>query len=316
MTNQFIRPLCPTRRRPVLCVFGVALIFTAGGLAGGLTAHFLHGNALLLAKEIAKTEISRAADLQIEVDKATAALTAEQRKNWELITRLDAARQPLADIAELTTAVRKLMPIFTLQSQKRKTPMPAKPKIHKTNQKKELRMLPAPKPAPMPDKKNKRETQLRMIPLPKPAPIHAEEKSWPQQMTAAHNAVRAAVGVPPLTWDDNLSRDAGQWAMHLAQTGCGFVHSGMAHGENLFKTSGDPEPTVDDIVGAWAAERNYYDYASNSCALGKMCGHYTQLVWKNTGGLGCAVAICTGGKGYISVCEYKEAGNVAGEKPY
>ncbi|MEM6522020.1 MAG: CAP domain-containing protein, partial [Cyanobacteria bacterium P01_C01_bin.70] len=44
------------------------------------------------------------------------------------------------------------------------------------------------------------------------------------------------------------------------------------------------------VVAAWVAEKADYDYASNSCASGKVCGHYTQIVWRETTAVGCGVA--------------------------
>jgi len=38
----------------------------------------------------------------------------------------------------------------------------------------------------------------------------------------------------------------------------------------------------------WADEEKCYDYDSNTCAEGHMCGHYTQIVWSTTRKLGCA----------------------------
>ena len=43
-------------------------------------------------------------------------------------------------------------------------------------------------------------------------------------------------------------------------------------------------------------------------------GHYTQLMWRATGRVGCAVA---DGRAYeVLVCRYREAGNVEGERPF
>jgi pathogenesis-related protein 1 len=45
-----------------------------------------------------------------------------------------------------------------------------------------------------------------------------------------------------------------------------------------------------------------------------MCGHYTQIVWRNTKAVGCAV----GGKGAreVWVCDYDPPGNYVGQRPY
>ena len=43
-------------------------------------------------------------------------------------------------------------------------------------------------------------------------------------------------------------------------------------------------------------------------------GHYTQLMWRATGKVGCALA---NGRPYeVLVCRYREAGNVEGERPF
>jgi pathogenesis-related protein 1 len=279
--NQFIKQP-PRRCRLSICVFGAALTFAAGGL----TAHLLHENELLLANKIAKTANRWAADLQAEVDRTAAELAGQRRKNWELAIRIDSLRQPFTDLAELTAAVRKLH-LPTLQPGKCK-PVPKKA-------------------APPPSK-------LRFIPPPKSASVPAA-KSWAEQITAAHNKVRAAVGVPPLLWDTGLAAEAGQGALRLAETGCQFKHSAGRTGENLFGKSG-AQPSTETIVSAWAAEQADYDYPTNTCAAGKTCGHYTQMVWQDTDRLGCGLAECAGGKKYIAGCKYSPAGNSIGQRPY
>lgn len=132
-----------------------------------------------------------------------------------------------------------------------------------------------------------------------------------RQMLMAHNAVRARAGVPPLVWSDQLARYAQEWANHLAATNS-FVHRpGGRYGENLYAISG-ARVTPRDVVGLWASEAASYDIASNTCS--GMCGHYTQLVWRATRRVGCAVA----GDGYreVWVCNYDPPGNYIGYRPY
>ena len=94
-------------------------------------------------------------------------------------------------------------------------------------------------------------------------------------------------------------------------------------GENI--AAGAPTQTVAGAGGSWVGEQQDYDHASNSCAAGQECGHYTQIVWKDTTGVGCAKFSCTsnspfgsfaGGKWDFSVCDYSPAGNVVGQSPY
>ena len=136
-------------------------------------------------------------------------------------------------------------------------------------------------------------------------------------ITSAHNAVRAAVGVPALKWNNDLAALA---TTFIAD--CQFSHSGSAErmgkagfqyiGENLYM-SGGFAPTGKAVSDAWASEKTSYNYAANSCS--GVCGHYTQQVWKATTDIGCAVKACSGG-GYIVSCEYGPGGNFNGQKPY
>jgi hypothetical protein len=78
------------------------------------------------------------------------------------------------------------------------------------------------------------------------------------------------------------------------------------------------------MVGAWAAEASDYDYARNTCAAGKVCGHYTQLVWRATTRVGCATQVCDRNSPFGSrfptwqlwVCNYAPPGNYVGQRPY
>ncbi|KAJ1396583.1 Ves allergen [Sesbania bispinosa] len=70
-----------------------------------------------------------------------------------------------------------------------------------------------------------------------------------------------------------------------------------------------------DAVRLWVNEKADYDYNSNSCASGKQCGHYTQVVWKNTKRVGCAKVRCNNGGTFIT-CNYDPPGNYVGQRPY
>jgi pathogenesis-related protein 1 len=141
-------------------------------------------------------------------------------------------------------------------------------------------------------------------------------------MTEAHNAARAAVmpaaspPIPPLTWSSTVASAAQSWA-----NGCSFAHGGLdGYGQNIYATTGTAEPA--DVVKAWVAEAANYDYATNTCATGEVCGHYTQVVWRDSARLGCGVKDCTEGSPFGSgawqlwVCDYDPPGNFDGEKPY
>ncbi|WYD79296.1 MAG: CAP domain-containing protein [Candidatus Electrothrix gigas] len=142
-------------------------------------------------------------------------------------------------------------------------------------------------------------------------------------ITAAHNKWRSQVGVPGLTWSNHLANVAQNWANTLTRNGCGFYHSmKRGYGENLFMASplmwsdGRRElQTVspEQVTDSWGNEVKDYNYANNSCS--GVCGHYTQVVWKETKEVGCAKAVC-GDKSQIWVCSYLPAGNIVGQRPY
>lgn len=133
-------------------------------------------------------------------------------------------------------------------------------------------------------------------------------------MLAAHNAVRAGVGVPDLVWDDALAVVAAEWSASLSARGCILEHDySSPYGENLYWSTF--ESTPQQVVDAWASEVEHYDYGSNSCAAGEQCGHYTQLVWSTTERVGCARVVCGDGA-EIWMCDYDPPGNYVGERPY
>lgn len=161
-------------------------------------------------------------------------------------------------------------------------------------------------------------------------------------MTAAHNAVRARITnpapnppLPPLTWSTELAAIAQAYATKLAAGGdcLNLVHSeppdpGADLGENLSGSTGSmSNPT--EVVDGWAEEEKCYTFGiykrTDKCDMNctdqlhaSGCGHYTQVVWRNTSQVGCGVATCGSGRngGEVWVCNYKESGNYVGEKVY
>ncbi len=145
-----------------------------------------------------------------------------------------------------------------------------------------------------------------------------------EAMLKAHNQVRKQVGVEKLIWSNRLEKFAKNYAEELKRRGCNLVHNPARgyYGENLFKASpimwadGYREPqkiTPAEVVYFWADESRYYNYQNNSC--NGVCSHYTQIVWRDTKKVGCAVTLCDD-KSQIWICNYSPAGNIIGEKPY
>ncbi|XP_015892933.3 pathogenesis-related protein 1 [Ziziphus jujuba] len=141
--------------------------------------------------------------------------------------------------------------------------------------------------------------------------IHAQDS--PQDYLNAHNSARSAVGVGPLVWDDRVAAFAQDYA-NQRKGDCKLVHSGGPYGENLAWSSADLSGT--DAVKMWVDEKADYDYNSNSCAAGKQCGHYTQVVWRNSARVGCAKVKCDNGGGTFIGCNYDPPGNYVGQRPY
>ncbi|KAG8052219.1 hypothetical protein GUJ93_ZPchr0001g31569 [Zizania palustris] len=137
----------------------------------------------------------------------------------------------------------------------------------------------------------------------------------PKDYVDLHNAARAAVGVGPVTWDASVQAFAENYAKQRMGD-CSLIHSTNRNnlGENIFGGSGSSW-TAADAVRLWVGEKSYYNYATNSCSQGKVCGHYTQVVWRASTRIGCARVVCNNNRVFIT-CNYKPAGNIIGQKPY
>ncbi|KAJ7130070.1 PR-1-like protein [Mycena crocata] len=123
----------------------------------------------------------------------------------------------------------------------------------------------------------------------------------------AHNSIRAKHGAKPLVWDNNAAEKAQQWADL-----CKNQHSGGTLGplgENL--AAGTGSFSIAEAVKAWTDEVTEYNPNNPQPS------HFTQVVWKASTKLGCAVQTCDGifagfGAAQYYVCEYSEQGNVIG----
>jgi hypothetical protein len=140
---------------------------------------------------------------------------------------------------------------------------------------------------------------------------------------AVHNRERAAVGVPPLVWNDTLAADAKTYAQYLADTGKNehpsaewvAAHPMSPEAENLAGMDGPPATTA-QIAGnmqGWISEKNVFQ-GLPSVTGSNSVGHYTQMVWKSTTQIGCATA--TANNHNVLSCRYTPPGNVDGQKPY
>lgn len=140
-----------------------------------------------------------------------------------------------------------------------------------------------------------------------------------RRLLEAHDAERARVGVPPLRWADSLEAEARVWARELIG-GDTFAHDPAphGHGENLWTGWGGRVWTPEEMVGEWAAERADYRHGPfpNVSRTGNWAevAHYTQLVWRDTTHVGCAVE--TRGDRSVLACRYAPPGNIDGRTAY
>src|SRR5262249_44360019 len=147
---------------------------------------------------------------------------------------------------------------------------------------------------------DRRETVLRRALLIALLPIAAAGRTadidaFQSALLDLHNRERASLDERPLVWSDALARGAAAWAKHLAET-ARFEHSTPeqrdGEGENLWQgTAGFYGP--ERMVGDWLAEKR--DFAPGIFPVvardgnPRAVGHYTQIVWRATAKVGCAM---------------------------
>jgi len=146
----------------------------------------------------------------------------------------------------------------------------------------------------------------------------APPSGFDERVLDAQNRERTPLGIEPLQWSDDLASEAQGWADYLASTGQ-FRHAERhlrkGQGENLWAGTRGAY-SLDEMVDAWAREKRYmkpgpfpHDEASIAAV-----GHYTQIVWRDTNEVGCAMA--RGRVLDVLVCRYRNPGNVRGAIPY
>ncbi|XP_035674818.1 protein PRY2-like [Branchiostoma floridae] len=166
-----------------------------------------------------------------------------------------------------------------------------------------------------------------------PEPVTDE---FAQHCLEAHNEKRARHNAPPLTWDPMCAQEAARYAKKLkAEYDANprrypLIHSSRAertwavngknivHGESLYWTwSQAPDCTgsskYKNPIEAWYAEKSDYKRMRGrgqpvSYRGIRLYGHFTQMVWKNSGSVGCGRS--DNKPNNILVCYYQKTGNV------
>lgn len=144
--------------------------------------------------------------------------------------------------------------------------------------------------------------------------------SLKSDMLTAHNAARRQVGIGPMGWSEPLAAAAAAYAKQMSRSGY-FAHSHQVsgarpQGENLWMGTRGAYSHA-EMAGSWVDEKQQYrggsvDQAISSGTFGDT-GHYTQIIWRGTRQVGCAVA--SNAQDDYLVCRYLPAGNVMGASP-
>ncbi len=155
----------------------------------------------------------------------------------------------------------------------------------------------------------------------------------------AHNEWRARHQAEPLRWSPELARYAQSWAELLVRRYPGrLLHSDDGGGaipearelgygdwgENLYWSSalrwsdGSRQARRDltpaEVVDSWGGEVRWYDFATGACSApsSEGCGHFTQVVWRESTSVGCGRAFGAD-SAQVWVCTYDPPGNYEGE---
>jgi hypothetical protein len=149
-----------------------------------------------------------------------------------------------------------------------------------------------------------------------------------EEVLLAHNTAREKLGIRDLTWNAVLGGVAQDFADK-----CEWNHNPNRQSEYASRISSWTSPSVGEniaatssgrksvgmIVNMWIDESLYWKYP-NQCDKGKVCGHYTQVIWSSTAQVGCGIAKCASLGGIRNadflVCDYTPAGNYIGRAPY
>jgi pathogenesis-related protein 1 len=146
-------------------------------------------------------------------------------------------------------------------------------------------------------------------------PRATTSNTWTDSILSTHNAARAKYGAKALTLNTALNASTTAYAAQ-----CVFAHSKQdpagQYGENLYASTSSTTG-MKDAVNSWVAEVAKYNYSKPE--FSSATGHFTQVVWKNTKTVTCAIASCKKGTifaDYASkyiVCRYTPPGNYVGQ---
>jgi len=147
----------------------------------------------------------------------------------------------------------------------------------------------------------------------------------------AHNDARAgnlvptpSPALPPVTWDAVLADSAYNYLSQCESADGTLVDHNESRtkdyaalggsdyvGENIYASSGSSVAPA-DAVSSWMGEAPKYVAGDVNSA-----GHYTQVVWRDSVRIGCAIVNCPSVRFHNTVlCDYAPGGNITGQTPY
>ena len=143
--------------------------------------------------------------------------------------------------------------------------------------------------------------------------------SYYKELINTHNKLRIKHGLPFLTQDKQLEKFAQDTANNSLISGTLKVgenfRDGKFYGQNLYLGTGNPH-TGKYVAEYWYSEIDNYSFSTGKTINGGPIGHFTQMVWKTTQKIGCAVAIGRWKvykESYYICCYYYPGGNLSGQ---
>jgi uncharacterized protein YkwD len=116
-----------------------------------------------------------------------------------------------------------------------------------------------------------------------------------------------------------------QWRQQQFSARTNLRGNAAGLGENLGWAGGSNasiiQPVLSSVI-AWDDERSDYNHSTGACS--GVCGHYTQMIWRESTAIGCGVhrgavrfpgSSQTWPHGYFLACTYHNAGNINGDNP-
>ena len=145
-------------------------------------------------------------------------------------------------------------------------------------------------------------------------PVPQDLGDLESRVLAIHNRERAAIGLLPLSWDPALATAAAGYGPTLSRLGR-LEHSDYStrwgQGENLFMGTRGAY-SVDEMLAGWVEEKRLFRPGTfpkvSRSGHGEDVGHYTQMIWRTTSRVGCAIH--SDAKWDFLICRYSPPGNI------